>query len=244
MSGSDRPPEMLSDHPDPGNRVAAINEILPSLKLASSPVRDTQEFQQVKARLGGAALRSSPEPERVGPRDPNDMKPAARPEPPSASYSTFSAADDSFTFRAPDNWDALSTDGGETNLIFAPPGAYGEVKGSVYVTHGIFVGAVQPPAGDLEAAVNIFVREQIRANPDFGIRGEPQAITFSDGRKGYAVVVAGPSTVTGVVEIDVIYTTVTSDGRLFYLITMAPEDEYERYQPAFEQIIRSLQFGR
>jgi hypothetical protein len=56
--------------------------------------------------------------------------------------------------------------------------------------------------------------------------------------------VAGPSVVTGVTEVDIIYTTATADGRLFYLITMAPEDEFENYQPAFQQIINSLQLAR
>ena len=48
---------------------------------------------------------------------------------------------------------------------------------------------------------------------------------------------------TGVIEIDVIYTTATADGKLFYLITMAPEDEFDTYRPAFEQIIASLRLA-
>jgi hypothetical protein len=40
--------------------------------------------------------------------------------------------------------------------------------------------------------------------------------------------------------VDAIYTTATADGRLFYLVTIAPEDEYQTYQPAFERIIGSL----
>jgi hypothetical protein len=57
-------------------------------------------------------------------------------------------------------------------------------------------------------------------------------------------VVAGPSAVSGVVEIDVIYTTATADGRLFYLITMAPEDEFKAYEPTFDKIIGSIQLTR
>jgi hypothetical protein len=95
-------------------------------------------------------------------------------------------------------------------------------------------------ARDLQAANTAFVQQQINVNPDFRIARQPQQINFN-GRAGYATVVGGPSTVTGVVEIDVIYTTATSDGRLFYLITIAPEDEYKTYQPSFEQIVNSLQ---
>jgi len=46
--------------------------------------------------------------------------------------------------------------------------------------------------------------------------------------------------VTGVLELDVVYTTTTSDGRLFYFITVAPKDEFQAYKPAFEQIINSI----
>jgi predicted Zn-dependent protease len=49
-----RASETLSDHPDPASRVAAIDEILPTLRLNPSPVRDTREFQRIKSRLTGA----------------------------------------------------------------------------------------------------------------------------------------------------------------------------------------------
>jgi hypothetical protein len=47
-----------------------------------------------------------------------------------------------------------------------------------------------------------------------------------------------------VVEVDVTYTTATADGRLFYLITIVPEDEQGVYQATFEQVMRSLRLGR
>ena len=240
--GGQRVPQLLSDHPDPGNRVATINKALPSIRMSQNPVRNSNEFQQVKARLAGGAksLSSSADPERVGPRDPNDIEPGTRPPAPSASTSEFQARDGSFALRYPQNWDALSAD--QVEMIFAPKGAYGQRDNAVFVTHGIFIGAVPPQSSDLEAANAQFVQQQIDVNPDFRIARSPQPIDFG-GRRGFATVVAGPSAITGVVEIDVIYTTATSDGRLFYLITMAPEDEYQSYQPTFEQIISSLRLA-
>jgi hypothetical protein len=233
----ERGPEFLSDHPDPGNRVAAINKSIPSLPVSANPTRDSDGFQRVKARVTGAALSASREPSRLGPRDPNDMEPSARPERPSPSFTGFEARDGSFALEYPENWDALGAN--ESNLIFAPPGAYGRVNNSVMVTHGIFIGAISVEAADLESATALFVEQQIEANPDFRVVRQPERINFGN-RQGFATVVAGPSTVTGVVEIDVIYTTATSDGRLFYLITMAPEDEYQTYKETFERIISSI----
>jgi hypothetical protein len=244
--GGQRVPEFLSDHPDPGNRVASINAELPSLHVSAKPVHDTQEFEQVKARLTGAraqgGLASQAEPQRTGPRDPNNNQAGARPDRPSASFKQYQSSDGSFALQYPDNWDALVAD--ESNMIFAPKGAYGEMNGSLMVTHGIFIGAVQPLARDLPAATEAFVRNQLGANPDFRVQEQPRAIDLGGGRAAYATIVAGPSAVTGVTEIDVIYTTATSDGRLFYLITMAPEDEFEAYQPTFKQIIASIRLAR
>ncbi|MGH9945477.1 MAG: M48 family metallopeptidase, partial [Pyrinomonadaceae bacterium] len=236
IGGGQRIPEFLSDHPDPGNRMASITDALPSLGISREPVRDSREFQQTKARLTGrgpaAALSSAPEPTRTGPRDPSDIEPAARPAPPAAELSEYQARDGSFAFQYPANWDGLSgDDNAEANLIFAPRGAYGEYQGGIMVTHGIFIGAVQPAAGDLASATEAFVRQQIESNPDFRVQRRPEAFDFN-GRQGYVTIVAGPSPVTGVVEVDAIYTTATADGRLFYLIAMAPEDEYQRYQPS------------
>jgi beta-barrel assembly-enhancing protease len=237
-----RVPEFMSDHPDPGNRVATINKEMERLKLSQKPVRDSNEFQQAKALLTGksAALNESGEPKRTGPSDPNNNEPGSRPPAPSTSMRDFQARDGSFAMRYPENWDALTSD--DVNMIFAPRGAYGQKDEAVFVTHGLFVGAVAPASSDLETANARFIEQQIEMNPDFRVARAPQAINFG-GRRGYATVVAGPSAVTGVIEIDVIYTTATSDGRLFYLITMAPEDEFETYRQTFEQIISSVRLA-
>ncbi|MBC7909566.1 MAG: M48 family metalloprotease, partial [Pyrinomonadaceae bacterium] len=241
--GGQRTPEFLSDHPDPGNRHQAITEALPQLKTSSNPTRDTEEFRQVKARLtGGSQLDSKKEqPSRLGPRDPNDMEPAQRPVTPSGSFTEFQSKDGSFAIQYPANWDALVAD--DANMIFAPKGAYGQTSNGVVVTHGIFIGAVAPQSSDLRAANEAFVRQQVEMNPDFRVVQAPQAVTLG-GRQAFATVVAGSSTVTGVVEVDVIYTTATADGRLFYLITMAPEDELGNYKTVFEQVINSLRLAR
>lgn len=237
-----RVPEFLSDHPDPGNRIASIKEVLPSLHVRPDAVHDSQEFEQIKARLGGqravGALKSEAEPERKGPSDPNNNKPGTRPPQPSPSFREFVSDDRSFKLQYPDNWDALVSD--EMNMIFAPPGAHGQVDEKLMVTHGIFTGAVKPQAADLRAATEGFVRQQLGANVDFRVVREAQRISLA-GREAYATVVAGPSALSGVVEIDIIYTTATADGRLFYLITMAPEDEFKTYEPTFDKIIGSIQ---
>jgi Zn-dependent protease with chaperone function len=238
--GGQRSPEILSDHPDPGNRIQEINQALPSLPVSQNPVHNTEEFEQVKARLtGNRAALSSDEPKRLGSGEPHKM--GKRPESPSSAYKTYQTKDESFALEIPDNWDSLTSD--EQNLILAPKGAYGKMDEHIVVTHGIFVGAMPVEQSDLESATQVFVQQQVEANPDFRIVRQAQRINFGD-RQGYATVVAGQSPVTGVVEIDIIYTTATSDGRLFYFVTIVPEDEVDTYKPAFEHIINSIRLAR
>jgi len=47
----ERTTETPSDHPDPASRVAALDKIIPTLRLATSPARDTDEFRRIRARL-------------------------------------------------------------------------------------------------------------------------------------------------------------------------------------------------
>jgi hypothetical protein len=241
-SGGQRTPEFLSDHPDPGNRVAAIRHELPSLTVSSNPVHDSDEFKQTRGLLtgGGTQLATSAGPERKGSGGPNETGPGTRPPQPSQTFRDFQARDNSFALSYPDNWDALTAD--DANMIFAPQGAYGQIDEGLVVTHGVMIGVVRPEARDLEQANAAFVQQQVNMNPDFRVERAPQAIDFG-GRRGFATIVAGPSPVTGVVEIDVIYTTATADGRLFYLITIAPEDEFKNYQATFERIAQSLRLA-
>jgi predicted Zn-dependent protease len=239
LTSKERTPELASDHPDPGNRIKAINDIYTSLPVNPNPIHDTDAFEQVKARLtGNRSAMTSEEPRRVG-NAPTHM--GKRPEHPSSSFKSYQASDKSFVLQVPDNWQGVTSD--EVNLVFAPEGGYGEMEGTVYATHGIFIGATPVEQRDLESATEAFVRGQLQANPDFQLARQPEAINFGD-RQGYATVVAGQSPVTGVMEVDVIYTTVTADGKLFYFVTICPQDEMDVYKGTFQQIIQSIRLAR
>jgi predicted Zn-dependent protease len=240
--GGQRVPEMLSDHPDPGNRIKYILEEIPRLPVGRNPVHTTPEFEDAKARLTGRAssLSSRSQLRRIGPEDPTDLELGNRPPHPSAQFKGYQPNDGSFAIQVPANWDALSA--GNSELIFAPKGAYGILNGNLMVTHGIFVGVRGAEQDDLRLATEAFIQRQIETNPDFRVERAPRQIDFG-GREGYVTVVAGPSAINGVLEVNVTYTTVTDDGRMFYIITIAPEDEVSTYKPAFEQIIRSLRLS-
>ncbi|HZF41026.1 MAG TPA: M48 family metallopeptidase [Blastocatellia bacterium] len=242
QQGGRRVPEMMSDHPDPGDRVKYITEEISRLPISLNPVHTTPEFEAVRSRLIGRepSLSEDSRLRRIG-EDPNDIELGARPPRPSAQFNGYQPDDGSFAVQVPANWDALRTS--DSDLIFSPKGAYGKYKDNLMVTHGIFVGVRVVRQADLRSATEAFVQQQIEGNSDFQIAREPQPIDFG-GQEGYYAVFSGPSAINGVVEVDATYTTLTADGRMFYIITIAPEDEAGVYKSAFEKIIRSLRLAR
>ncbi|MDX2041615.1 MAG: M48 family metallopeptidase [Acidobacteriota bacterium] len=244
--GGQRTPEMLSDHPDPGNRIEYILAEIKNLPVSANPTHTSPEFEQVKARLTGRApqLSATSQLRRIG-KDPAHLELGARPQRPFGQFKGFQSEDGSFALQVPANWDTLKAN--SSNFIFAPKGAYGKIpnqsEDSMMVTHGIFVGVMEVRQGDLASATRAFIQRQLETNADFQPIGQIKETSLA-GQQALAAAVAGPSAINGVAEIDVTYTTVTSDGRMFYIITIAPEDEAEAYKAAFQQILRSLRLAK
>ncbi len=239
MAEGARPPQILSDHPDPGNRIQYLNELLPKLKLAPTPVVDTPEFQQTKARLrglpGGRDLRR---------QNAQSPRPMARPPAPSSQPQTVQAPDGSFRISVPNNWQMISAS--NELSIFAPPGAAGKTNaGGVVVTHGAFVGTQDLPNNlrDLGPAAQAFVELQLRDNPEMRVL-ENFKQTKLGGLPALYVPIGGESPVTGRIERDLICMTILPNGKLFYLVLISPEDEAQGYNAAFLQTLESVQFGR
>ena len=196
--GGQRVPEMLSDHPDPGNRVKYITEEISKLPISTNPVHTTPEFESVKSRLTGreSSLSEDSRLRRIG-EDPTDIELGARPPRPSAQSDDYQPNDRSFAVQVPANWDALKAS--DSELIFAPKGAYGKYKDKLMVTHGIFIGVRDVSQPDLQSATEAFIQQQVESNQDFQIVREPQQIDFG-GQEGYYAVISGPSAINGVVE--------------------------------------------
>lgn len=245
-AGGQRTPEMLSDHPDPGNRIEYILAEIKDLPVAANPIHTTPEFEQVKARLTGRApqLSATSQLRRIG-KDPANLELGTRPPRPDGQFKGFQSEDGSFAIQVPANWDTLRAN--QSNYIFAPKGAYGKMpnqgEDSMMVTHGIFVGTLEARQGDLASATRAFIQRQLETNADFQPLGQMKQTTLA-GQQALAAAVAGPSAINGVAEIDITYTTVTADGRLFYIVTISPEDETEAYKAAFQQVLRSLRLAR
>jgi hypothetical protein len=240
---SARGPEWLSNHPNPGNRSEYITREAQSLRVENA-VNDTREFQNVQARLRSMA--PAPSTEEVarsgGNRNPSGtsgtVRPSGRVEPPSSRYTTYNEGD-LFRIAVPSNWREMPS---ESQITFAPEGAYGSVSNQNVFTHGVQVGVARNETHDLQEATDELLASLAQSNRGMS---RPSVYTRNNlgGRTGLRAVVANDSDTTGRERLAV-YTTQLSDGTLFYMIGVAPENEYNAYDSVFQRIASSVRFAR
>ncbi len=241
----------LSDHPSPANRYARINQEAQSLRVQNA-MRDTREFLAIKERLRGyPRAPSMQEIARSGQRYPNQGNqyptgdrtnypslPPGRVEYPSSRYRTYSESG-LFSISVPDNWRELSDRG---SVWFAPQGGYGSANGTAVYTHGVNAGVVQTNSRNLQQATNEFINGLQQGNSNLRARSNYQR-SYVDGRSAVSVSLSNINEATGRPEIINVVTTQLRNGELFYLIMVAPENDYNNYQNAFQNILRSVRLN-
>jgi Zn-dependent protease with chaperone function len=235
-------PQWLSDHPNPGNRYDYILKEAAALH-ESNATHDTRAFDQIQSHLRTLPPALSSEEaarnaKRGGSSAP-ESRPAARVDRPSSRYRTFQEGG-IFRVQVPNNWQELP---GNNVVTFAPAGAYGTVNGSSVFTHGVEIGVARNETHDLQTATSELLDSLRQGNPQ--LRGGSNASrTTVAGQQGLAVELSNVSEATRGDERIAVYTTLLRDGTLFYVIGVAPTDEFDTYADTFSRVVRSIQLSR
>jgi hypothetical protein len=158
---------------------------------------------------------------------------------PSSRYRSFNGGN-LFSLQYPDNWRELGES--QSSVWFVPEGAYGQVQGQAVFTHGVNVGVAQAQGNNLRQASDYFINSLAQGNRNLRARGNYQDGTI-DGRRALAVNLSNVNEATRRNEVLTIYTTLTRNGGLFYLITVAPQNDYNSFQNAFANVRRSIQLN-
>ncbi|HEV3217644.1 MAG TPA: M48 family metallopeptidase [Vicinamibacterales bacterium] len=246
------PPQFLSDHPNPSNRIQYINDEA-GMVTVTNPVRDERAFRNVKAHLSD--MPKAPTTDQVmrsgNRRSTSSRYPTGGPsggypsggqmgrvDPPSTRVQTF---DESGFFRidVPANWQELRD---TTVVTFAPNGGYGNYNGQNMFTHGLEVGLVSNDSHNLQTGTDGLIAMLGQNNPHLRGRGTYDSISI-DGRPGLRTVLNNVSDVTRRAEQIELFTTQMNDGSLFYVIGVAPSVEFTTYQRAFDDAVRSIQLN-
>jgi hypothetical protein len=234
-------PQWLSDHPNPGDRYAYITKEAQSLRV-ENPVRDTERFQQVKARLSGMPpAPTTEEATKNGrnrtPSGSTGSTPTGSVQPPSSSFTTWREAN-LFRIAAPSNWREIPEG---SSVTFAPDGAVGAVKGQSVFTHGVQVGLARNETHDLQTATDELIQSLGQSNPRLSRPSGYEPATVG-GQSALRTTLSNVSDATGRDERIEIFSSLMRDGTLFYLIGVAPSAEFNRYEPVFRRVAESVQF--
>ncbi len=243
QQGGNRGPEWLSSHPDPGNRITAINREAQMVRVEGSADTD-DEFRSARAQLS----RMAPAPTtaqvaeaRKRGQSPSGSVPTTgyrgRVEPPSSRWRTYDA--DLLRISVPSNWEQIG--GRDGAVTYAPEGGYfrNQNGGSVF-THGVEVGVAEVQGNSLQQQTEQIIRSFTQSNPQLR-RQSGYSRTNVAGRQGLTVTLSNVSEATGQTEAINVSTTQLRDGRVLFLVGVAPNEEARTYFDTFSRVRQSLQ---
>ena len=253
-SGGSGGPQFLSDHPNPGNRVQAVqdeirnwpprqyqnnNQQFMAAKQQASGVQayTAQQIQEM-AKSGQIHNTSVPAGAQTGPAAQGTMgNVASQQVMPSGSFQTYQQGGISIQY--PSNWQVNQNQGG--GLLIAP--AAGMTQAAI--AYGALINAAQPQsATSLEDATNQLIASIVQSNPGMRQSGTPQNIRVN-GVAGKSVDLMGTSPIQGpnrqpLQEHDWLVSMQGPNGQLVYLIFIAPQGDFSRLRPTFEQMLRTF----
>ena len=236
-------PQWLSDHPNPGDRYAYLNQEAELLHVGRV-AQNTQQFQQVQAHL--RTLPPALTAEEVARNSKSGRPPAGSPDapprkgnipPPDSRMASYNEGN-LFHVSVPTNWRELSNN---NSVTFAPTGASGTVNGASVFTHGVELGVSRNESHDLHTATTELLQSLRAGNPQLRA---PQGYDDSTigGRQALHTIASNVSDATGTQEVIEVYTTMLGNGSLFYVFGVAPRAEYDGYAGVFRAVVRSVQF--
>jgi hypothetical protein len=248
----------FSDHPSPANRYARINQEAQYLRI-NNLARNNQEFMAIKERLRGyPRAQTMAEIQQSGRRYPNQGSdypndrnnypngdrtnypagPRGRVEYPSSRFRTYTALGVA-RLSVPDNWREMSE---QESVWYAPSGGYGSANGQAVFTHGINIGVAQSNSSNLQQATNDFLNALQQNSGNLRARGGYQR-TYVGNRNGLLISLSNTNEATGQPEVVNVVTTQLRNGELLYIISVAPESDYNTYLSTFQNILRSVQLN-
>ena len=233
--GGSRGPQFLSDHPNPGNRAAAVSaeaETLPKINYSG----DSSDFRAIKQKVSGLKGLSAQEIQQQqqqggGGAAPTGTIARSNDIKPSSNYKSLDHS--AFTITYPQNW----TPSGDANssVTIAPKGG---ASGNA-VAYGVIINGTQPPQGmSLDEATNQIAAQMQQQN---GLKALGNGESFTlNGKPARSVVFQGSSPFQGEQERDWLVTQQSANGTLMYLVFVSPEKDFKSLQPSFEKMLRSF----
>jgi len=224
--------QILSDHPNPGNREAAIQQ-----EVRTMPVRqygyESGQFVRMKKEV--AAL---PPPAKK----PSETAPApggSVPAPGGAQAGMYRGQ--GFTIQNLEGWQVFGEQN-SANVTLAPHDGIVSQNGSTQIGFGAMISQFKPASSraDLRAATADLVKQLQSENRDMKVTSASQAAKLGNGVSALTTTFENASPFGGK-EVDTLVT-VQRPGGLWYIVLIAPEKDQPRVAGAFKQMLDSVTF--
>ena len=223
------PPQFLSDHPNPENRVERVQEEID--KLGGPPAnakRDSADFESIKREV--IAL---PVSKKTG------NLTAAVPTRPSRNLLEYQG--NVYALRYPENWKKYEDSSGVT---FAPDG--GILEGNGGLAYGM-IASVNPVQVDLneenalETATSELIQNLQKMNPGLRVSRSAEYVKLN-GEAGLSTYLTNESPVGGQ-ETDWLVTVLRPQGLVSFLC-VAPQNAFPDYEKTFTAMLDSVRLAR
>lgn len=231
--GGPRPPQFLSSHPNPGNRVRSVQAEIQALppsatKSFDASVGDFSRMQQLVAGL---------------PKPPAQQQTLARQQAPTqgptGGMETLRAR--TFAISRPSGWETFGDQSSSTVTIAPRQGLVQTQRGSS-LGYGVVMSYYNPQAArNLQEATNELVRDLAGLDRSIQSRGGQRRVQVS-GNPGIVTTLYGSSPYGGAERLMLL--TVPRPEGIFYMVFVAPDNRFEQLSGPFQQMVDSLQFSR
>ncbi len=235
-----RPIQFFSSHPNPENRVTAVNaEVAKMGGHAGAYQDDTAEFREIQRYVRSLPpAPKAPVRQEASPSASSSQK--QRPPLPSGRSQDYSNS--SLSLRYPDNWKSYGQ--GDAFTLAPDGGLVPDGKGNTSLAYGAMMAVFEARANasgkiDLESATTQLINSLQNSNPDMRI-SKNSSRTRVDGQPALATTLTNISPLSGN-ETDYLISVLRPEG-LVYFVFVAPENEFSAYQRTFLDLTNSIRF--
>jgi predicted Zn-dependent protease len=229
-------PQFLSDHPNPGNRAAAVKMAIAELppRPFTSSSKNFQEVKQIASTMKPYTAEQVAQMQRE--RQAKLQQSALSQITPSGDFQMLHGG--SFEMAYPNNWKVVK---GQSSVVIAPEAGLGENA----IAYGVVLSGYTPQQPQsLEQTTQQVFQALARSNP--GMRAISAKTNMNvNGMPASVVNLMGQSPLSSqdgqaVAERDVLLTLQRRDGSVLWMLFIAPEPHFNSLEPTFQRMIQSL----
>jgi predicted Zn-dependent protease len=233
--GNSKLVEFFSSHPNPGNRVKAVEKEIPYLPKRSYGQTEGN-IAAMKQTIAKLPATPKPAPGQAAPTPKASAQPKINV---TGRTQTYQGGGVSFSY--PEGFEQQGN--GQNGVTLAPKaGVIQGQNGSSAIGYGIIAGSSQVQGGrvNLERDTQAFLQQVSQSNQGVKVEAQPQKITIG-GSNAYVTRLSSESPFPNTREIDIVIT-VDRGSMLYYFIFISPENDYQRFESIYQATARSIQF--